>query len=68
PPFERLGKVFADSSGPTAGQAALSLDLSSPGSPFHAGETWNFQFWYRDPQGGGWGYNLSNGLEVTFCP
>lgn len=68
PPFERLGTVFADSSGPTAGQAALSLDLSSPGSPFHAGETWNFQFWYRDPQGGGWGYNLSNGLEVTFCP
>ncbi len=29
------------------------------------GSTWNFQFWYRDP---GFGFNLSNAVEVTFCP
>ncbi len=29
------------------------------------GETWRFQTWYRDA--GGAGYNLSNGLVVTFC-
>ncbi|MDP6763678.1 MAG: VCBS repeat-containing protein [Planctomycetota bacterium] len=32
------------------------------------GSTWNFQFWYRDPQGGPAGFNFSDGLEVTFCP
>ena len=34
-----------------------------------AGSTWNFQFWFRDPMGpGGTGFNLSDGLEATFCP
>lgn len=32
-----------------------------------AGETWHFQTWFRDAQPGGAGYNLSNGLRVTFC-
>ena len=34
-----------------------------------AGETWNFQAWYRDPQGpcGGF-FNLSNAVSVTFTP
>ena len=31
------------------------------------GSTWNFQFWYRDPQGGAAGYNLTDALQVTFC-
>jgi hypothetical protein len=31
------------------------------------GDTWRFQAWYRDPAGPcGTGFNLSNGLEVTF--
>ncbi len=34
----------------------------------HAGSTWNFQYWYRDPAAGGTGFNLSNGLSVPFCP
>jgi len=49
------------------------LDLSSP--PFSsgpgavaAGDTRNFQFWYRDPDGGVAGYNLSDAVEVPFCP
>jgi hypothetical protein len=32
-----------------------------------AGSTWNFQFWFRDPVAGGASFNLSDGLEVTFC-
>ena len=27
----------------------------------------NFQFWYRDPLGGGAQFNLSDGLHVLFC-
>jgi hypothetical protein len=33
-----------------------------------AGSTWYFQFWYRDPLGGGVGFNLSDGLRASFCP
>jgi len=30
--------------------------------------TWNFQHWYRDAMGpGGTGFNVSDGLSVTFC-
>ena len=41
--------------------------LTGPGQ-ISAGSTWNFQFWYRDPAGGGAGFNLSDGLQLTFCP
>jgi Tol biopolymer transport system component len=38
-----------------------------PGGQITAGSTWNFQFWYRDPTGpGGSGFNLTDGLELTF--
>ena len=34
-----------------------------------SGLTWNFQLWFRDPMGpGGTGFNLTDGLSVTFCP
>ncbi|TDJ75704.1 MAG: hypothetical protein E2O39_03840 [Planctomycetota bacterium] len=33
-----------------------------------AGSTHFFQLWYRDPQAGGSGFNLSDGLAATFCP
>ena len=33
-----------------------------------AGSTWKFQAWFRDPQGGPSGFNLSNGLSVDFVP
>ena len=39
---------------------------SGPGE-ITAGATWFFQYWYRDP-GGNSGFNLSHGIEVTFCP
>jgi hypothetical protein len=38
-----------------------AVDLSSEGVA--VGDTWNFQFWFRD----GVGFNLTDGLEVEFC-
>jgi hypothetical protein len=35
------------------------------------GQTYNFQFWYRDPAAGAAGgasYNFSDALSVVFCP
>ena len=65
----RLDVLTAD----TLGTVADPLDLSSP--PFDSGpgvvtvgDTRNFQYWYRDPAGGAAGYNLSDALEVVFCP
>jgi len=50
------------------------LDFTQP--PLNAGaggidpgETWSFQFWYRDPLGpGGSGFNLSDALRIQFLP
>jgi len=55
------------------GSAVQALDLATvalgvsptglqPGSLLH------FQFWFRDPAGGGAGFDLSDGLAVTLCP
>jgi len=63
----RLPILFCDPSG----TAELSMDLwddSAPESRISVSETWNFQFWYRDPHAGPSTFNLSDGLEVTFCP
>ncbi|MFT7669101.1 MAG: hypothetical protein ACI8X5_001801 [Planctomycetota bacterium] len=66
--LKRLNVQFADA----LGSAVTPLDLSS--SPFDsgngeaiAGETKNFQYWYRDVSGGPNGFNTSDGLSVTFC-
>ncbi|MFT5049033.1 MAG: choice-of-anchor B domain-containing protein [Chlamydiales bacterium] len=41
----------------------------SGNSQITPGSTWNFQLWFRDPMGpGGNGFNLSDGLSVSFCP
>jgi hypothetical protein len=55
------------------GVGSLALDFTAP--PLGSGpgtvtafSTWNFQFWFRDPKGGPSGSNLSDGLELTFCP
>ena len=35
----------------------------------NSGDTWNFQFWYRDPTGPcGFAFNLSNAVSVTIAP
>lgn len=54
-----------------AGTVALTLDLNQVPSPTGfvaaaAGETWNFQTWFRDSNGQGQAVsNFSQGLEVT---
>ena len=35
-------------------------------SPISAGVTMNFQYWHRDPAGGGSGFNLSDALSILF--
>ncbi len=56
-----------------SGYATRHLDFTEPPAGSGAGQvkvgsSWNFQFWYRDPQAGGAGFNLSDGLTATFCP
>lgn len=51
------------------GDAAYTLNFTtSPASTIPANSPRNFQLWYRNPAGGGAGFNLSDGLQVTFCP
>ena len=56
------------------GLATRQLDWSSapigsgPGAIL-PGSTWNFSFWFRDPNGpGGTGFNYTDGRSITFCP
>ena len=51
------------------GTAQRALDMTAaPLNSVQAGDTRYFQFWYRDPGVIGAGYNLTDGLEITFCP
>lgn len=47
------------------GDSAVPVNLV--GTQIDAGETWYFQNWYRNPAGGGAGFNLSDALRVPFC-
>jgi hypothetical protein len=50
------------------GLIALSQSFPAAGH-ITAGQTWNFQLWYRDPQGPCGGLtNFSNGVQVAFVP
>jgi len=40
--------------------------IANGASPIVAGVTMNFQYWYRDPAGGGSGFNLSDALSILF--
>ena len=53
------------------GEVSLSVDLTSVPQPngsvaVAAGETWNFQGWFRDSVGGTATSNFTDGLSVTF--
>lgn len=52
-----------------SGQASWGPGLAAKGG-WSAGDRRRFQIWYRDPPSGacGSGFNLSNGIEVTFLP
>jgi hypothetical protein len=60
----RLPLVNAD----FLGDAHYLLNYNAVPAPISAGDLWRFQFWYRNPAGGGAGFNLSDGLAVSFCP
>ncbi len=49
------------------GVASHALDATNLAQPILAGETWSFQYWYRDA-GVGAGFNASNAIEITFLP
>ena len=56
-----------------SGSVLRTLDFASPPASagsheITAGSTWNFQYWFRDAAADGAGFNLSNGLSVTFLP
>jgi hypothetical protein len=53
-----------------AGDASQPIDLTTlpAGQGVVAGSVRYFQLWYRNPGAGGMGFNLSDGLEVHFCP
>ncbi|MCP3920810.1 MAG: hypothetical protein GY711_35230 [bacterium] len=46
----------------------IDNELPPQTSQLMPGSTWVFQAWYRDPAAGGAGFDLSNGLELTFLP
>ncbi|HIK59751.1 MAG: FG-GAP repeat protein [bacterium] len=56
-----------------SGALTIHLDLSQ-GAPASgpaailAFSDWVFQFVYRDPSGGGQGFNITSALRVRFCP
>ena len=69
-PFGRLVGGMILNSGAT-GAVNIAADLTVMPQPTGAvvvlpGETWSFQAWYRDPQAGAAGFDLSDGLTVTF--
>ncbi len=67
-----LFRILPAESADSLGVHSRLLDFSSPPNPagtITAGSTWNFQLWYRDPNGpGGNAYNFSDALQVQFQP
>ena len=63
-PLYRLGIAQAD----FFGTSFLTIDNQNlPGGlMISPGDTYNAQLWYRDSVGAG--FNLSNGVEINFCP
>jgi len=51
------------------GYLTVAFDnTTGAGAGIAAGVTRHFQCWYRDPAGGANGFNLTNGLTVSFVP
>jgi hypothetical protein len=52
------------------GEASLAIDNTTAPAlgKIVPGSTWNWQWWYRDPMGGGAAFNTSDGLTVSYCP
>jgi hypothetical protein len=65
-PLQRLpptnANIFGDLYWP------LDLNALPGGLQIHAGETWYFLAWFRDPAAGGANFNTSDALQVPWCP
>jgi hypothetical protein len=57
--------VFGDISRPVDNTV---FPMNSGAGQVTAGSTHKFQGWFRDPNAGGAGFDLSDGLSITFCP
>jgi len=62
--ISRIGIV----TGNAAGVASIAFDPAISSTPVAAGDVRMFQHWYRNPAGGGALSNLSDGLQIVFCP
>ncbi len=52
-----------------AGVVSQAQDFGSTAyAGIQSGDVRFFQYWYRNPTAGGAGFNLSDGIRVTFCP
>jgi hypothetical protein len=69
-PFQRLGPILpGDANGFLDRTVNLAVPpLANSPSAVLPGTTWNFQYVYRDPAGGGFNFDTTNGAAVTFCP
>ncbi|MDF1837906.1 MAG: hypothetical protein P1V35_08560 [Planctomycetota bacterium] len=66
--YNQGGQIFGTSAGGT-GELAIDLTQTPQPSGFVsvlAGESWNYQAWYRDSVGGQSESNFTNGIEITF--
>lgn len=65
PLAKRLGMI----PGQVGGFAAFAMNIPAEPLPAYRitpGSTWYFQYWFRDPAGGG-GPNFTNALQMNFC-
>jgi hypothetical protein len=64
--LHRLQPVAANG----AGFLVFPVDYGAlpPGGAIAAGQTWNFQCWYRDPLGNPSTFDFSDGLSIAFVP
>ncbi len=63
--LQRLGVVPATA----GGSASMAQDFNSAGwAGVNANDVRYVQFWFRDPLAGGAGFDLTDALELSFCP
>jgi len=69
-PGGSIERMFPFVNSGAMGSATKALDQTNlpPGGTIAPGQTLHFQLWYRDPAAGASGFNLSDGLAVTFGP
>jgi len=64
----RVFRVFPFVIADAAGSLKADLDLAALPGAITPGSTWRFQARFRDPAGGGQGFDLSDGVSIDFTP